>query len=155
MQWLRITLNLVVLVCLLTCSACGSDNPVKSSPTPLPSELVGTRTLTSWTLNGQVQPLGDVFEEQSSVTGTLTINSNRTYTAKEFDVSGNLTYSDSGSFTVSGNHFTLTTNMVNGSPITPETYGGTWEVSGHELLMTMVNGPNTAVMTFTKAPSGP
>jgi len=155
MRWSRTTLNLVVLVCLLACSACGSDDPIKPPLTPLPSELVGTRTLTSWTVNGQAQPLADLFEDQSSAYGTLTINSNRSYSAEEFDVSGNVTYSDSGSLTISGNRFTLTTTMVNGNPIRPETFGGTWDVSGAVLRMTQVSGPDTVVITFTQPPSGP
>jgi len=152
MQLLRITLNLVVLVALLACLACGDDDPVASLPQaqPLPSELVGTWDLTSWFLNDQIQPLADLFNHQSSVSGTMTIDSNRTYSSWELDGSDNVTFSDSGSLTVSGNKFTLTTTMENGSPVPPESSSGTWAVNGDQLMMTLVFDSETAVITFTK-----
>ena len=151
MQWLRVTLNLVVLVCLLACLGCGDDDPAgPPPPAPLPSELVGTWNITSWTLNGQPQPLVDVFEDPSSVSGTSTINSNRTFSSEERDGSGAVTYTDSGTLTVSGNQFTVTITMVNGSPITPESFSGMWAVSGNELTMTLTGGSDPATITFTK-----
>ena len=111
-------------------------------PATLPTELVATWLFASASVDFQATPLATVLEWQATtVKAEITLNQDATSVYQEKDAQDGVTWEETGSFTVSGQDFTLTVTEVNGNPVTPEETRGQWQVSG--------TAPPVLSLTFT------
>jgi hypothetical protein len=136
----------LALLLLAAAVACGGSS---TEPT---TTVSGTFTLR--TINGSPLPQSIYSDPDASLSinsGTLTLGSDRTYTLVEEEhvvVSGSATddvYSESGTFTVSGNNLELTGPLISGSPIH---HHMTW--NGTEIMWTDVFISTTSTYVFSR-----
>jgi hypothetical protein len=151
MRLFRITLCMIVLLSLFAFLGCGEEDSSPVAPSPLPSEFVGTWVYQSVTVNGTQVPLDNALEWQpTTVSAAMTFDSDNNYTYEERDSSGGVSWTESGSVSVSGQTFSLRVTKQNGVPIQPDITIGTVVVNSNQMTATVQDGANTIVSSLTK-----
>jgi hypothetical protein len=147
---LAVTSFLMVALVAFVAVGCSDDDDGVNSNSP--SKVVGTWELTSVTVDGTPANLADVFEwEQNTVGSRVILNSDFTYSAREYDASNNDTYTESGTWEVDDNWLIIWATSENGSPITKtQVLNAQWSVSGNTMTLTALNQGSTIELTATK-----
>ncbi len=130
---------------LATCPGCGNEGSTGNDEDQLPNEIVATWTFQSVTYDGISLRLSDAFSwEAESVACQIIVKADRTYEYREIGGDSSVVFLTSGTFSVSGNRFTIT------PPIGPYISGGTWQVEKSTLTLTISAANHTAVIIATK-----
>ncbi len=152
-RFLRVALFGLVLAGLVLAAGCGDDdNPTGTPAATVSSDLVTIWRITSVTVDGTPQDVGDFFGfSPTAVNFHLTIASDATYVGQELDASGDVVSEESGTAVSSGETLTLTKTAVDGVALpTPEVVAqGTWSVASYHLTFTMVQDGHTVVMIWS------
>ena len=136
---MRTTMVVIVILVLGAFAGCGDDDKGTNgngNGNNIPSELVATWTFESATVNGDSTSLVDII---GSVSARITISAEGSYVFEALDSEGAVQWSETGTFSVSGNGFTLTD--------LPILNKGTWAVSGNQLTLTVDMEDHTVVIT--------
>ncbi|MDH3215437.1 MAG: hypothetical protein OEN01_03990 [Candidatus Krumholzibacteria bacterium] len=150
MKFVRIVLCVALLLTPYAFVGCGEDNgPV--APSPLPTELVASWTYESVTFGGTEVPLHIALDwRPATVTATMTLAADNRYLYEEWDVAGGLTWTETGTVSVSGPNFWIRVTRENGVPVAPDVTSGMWSLNGNEMIATIQEGADTIVTVFTK-----
>jgi hypothetical protein len=137
----------VSLVVVLASCKKDSTNPAGAAPT-----INGTWTIVSATANGQPIDPAEIFNNPGTVSARFTFAANGVFTLEEKDAQGNTLYTESGTFTVTGQNITVSITQANGQPHPqPFSITGTWAVAGNQLTFTFTDQQNnTIILMFTR-----
>lgn len=143
-------LTVLVTGLLLGMSACKKDstNPAGSATT----SINGTWVIASATVNGQPTDPAQIFNYvQGTASARFSFGANGSFTYEERDAQGNVLYSESGTFTVSGQNVTVNITHSNGQPLQqPIVIAGTFAITGNQLTFTTQLQGNNVVLVFTR-----
>lgn len=152
--WRFIMCLFAAALLLFAISACSDDDETTTGTTSgFPTQLVGVFEQTSASVNGASQNLADFYEwDDSTVTALITVYSGGEHIFQEFNSSGSVLYHDSGYFAISGQEMTaIVTTAMDTVLATPDTtFVGTWNLTGSQLVLTMIDAADTIVMGLTK-----
>ena len=138
MKLSKLMLGLIILLPILILHGCGDDDDGVTNSNPIPANLVGTWWFNSATENGEPITYTELNYSDSGVTQSVTFNANGTYSLVEYNDQMDTVYSQSGTFSVSGNQLTITVKVEYGQPVTPpQTSTSTYAVSGDILTITV------------------
>lgn len=134
---------------LLTVSSCKKDS---KNPVGPAVSIHGTWSITSATVNGQPTDPAQIFEfVQGAVSARFTFAANGAFTYEEKNAQGNTLYTETGTFTISGQNVTVNITHANGQQLPqPIVITGTWAVTGNQLTVTTQIQGNTVVVIFTR-----
>ncbi len=143
---------LVILMTLIFVGCSDDEESPTNTTNDFPSQLVGTWAHDSVTVNGTAQSQADFFEwDQDTQRAQTTIHSNSTQKYEEFDAQNSVVWYDEGTLTITGQTIVGQVTSENGQPVTPYTsINGTWNLTGSTLLITIVDGTDTARVYLTK-----
>ena len=151
---MRILAPVVALSMLLFVGCSGDDDnntngPAKSSGI-FPSEVLGSWTYVSVTVNGSAASLSDALEWVSTaVSARLSLIDDGDYAYSELDASDNVVVFEVGTVTVTGNNIVVIAEQDNDGPL-DDTYVGTYSLSngGETLTLTVTIDGDLVVFTL-------
>ncbi len=134
----------------LVLASCKKDstNPAGAATT----SITGTWTITSATVNGQPADPAQIFEYvQGAVSARFIFGANGAFTYEERDAQGNVLYTETGTFSISGQSVTVTITHSNGQPLQqPIVIAGSFVITGNQMTFTTQMQGNTVVLVFTR-----
>jgi len=152
MKSIRITASLSAMLLVVIIAGCGKDDDSTGPDTSIPAELIATWTYQSATINEIPVSLGLALQwHEGTVSARFTISDDGTFVNEELDSDGMLIWTESGTFTVSGNNATITITSNSDGPVNPpDVMSGTWALDGNELTLTTTLEGLTVVIVATK-----
>ena len=153
MKSIRITVGLFAILSVFMVMGCGDDDDSTTGPdVGIPSELIATWTYQSATINEIPVSLGLVLGwDEGTVSARFTVDSDGTFVYEELDSEDVVQWTESGTFTVSGNNATITITSNDDGPVDPpDVMSGTWALDGNELTLTTIMEGLTVVLVATK-----
>ncbi len=154
----RLLVSLALLMAVVAGFQCkkNDSSPTGPSSSAVPSQIVGTWTFQSATLDGSPMDLATILQwESSTVRAQFVMNSNASFTYRELGFNDTLTYSESGTFTVTGQVLALTTTSANGQQVNPP-YVTSWtlSVTGGIMTLSQTVQQKMVVMTLSNGAVG-
>lgn len=152
-----LALSLSLLLCLFLAYGCSDDdddNGVGPINNNIPSELVGTWNWVSTTIDGVPQTFPNISYTDTSQTGSVTFNSNNTWSSAEY-YNSIVVFTQSGTCTNNGHTLTTVRTMIQGVPENPpDTFNMDWVVASNTLILTqmaiMPSDTMVAIATYSK-----
>jgi hypothetical protein len=155
----RLLISLAVLMATVAgfqCKKNDTSSPTGPSSTVIPSQIVGTWTFQSVTMDGSPVDLAAAFAwESSTVRAQMVINSSGNYTYRELGFNDTITYYETGTATVTGQELKLTTTSANGRQINPpDVTSWTCSVTGGIMTLNRTVQQKAVVVTLSSGSSG-
>ena len=133
---------------ILNCSGNEEENPADSQGGPPPTELVGTWTFQSVTVNGSTADLDSVLEwTANAVLARFTIETNGAYVYEEVNSGGGQLKFESGFVYVDGNRIDINILLDDNGAVN-ETSTVTYTLNGNMLTLQEVALGTTIVFTL-------
>ncbi len=147
MKKLRLNFYLLIITSIFFLLACDKDDDPTAPPSSIPQELVGIWTYQSVTINSVPVALGFVLGwHPNTVSARFTVSADESFVYQELDSTGAVTWTESGTFTVSGDSATISiTSNENGPVDPPSVLRGVWALIGDELSLTTIFNGATVV----------
>ncbi len=130
-------MQIIILLFLAIGAGCGGDDDNGTGPTTtIPASLVNLWWYHSATQDGvPISSFAEISFTDTSQIGSLTINSNATWSTTEY-YNSQVVFTRGGTLAVNGDTLKATTTTENGSPVPPEQETPSlWEVTGDTLTL--------------------
>jgi hypothetical protein len=144
----QILIGLLALCAVLAAFGCGTKS-INSSG----GNLEGTWWFSSASIDGTpVSSYSDVANDEDAVDASITFVTDGTWHADEFDDTPTQVFSQSGTYSASGNQLTIVTTMYGGAPENPpDTQTATYSVASDILTITATDDiMGTLIQTWEK-----
>ena len=127
----RSLLLIIMSLSLLVLTGCSSDDapPLAPEESELPAVLIGDNDFLWATINGNAASLAEALDWQPTTAwATFQISTDKTFIYTEWnDGLAEVTWSETGIFTVSGGTFTMTVQVENGKRVKRGAVSGAWD----------------------------
>jgi hypothetical protein len=153
----HLLVSLAVLMAAVAGFQCkkNDSSPTGPSTSTVPSQVVGTWTFQSATLDGSPTDLATILQwESSTVRAQFVMTSNSSFTYRELGFNDSITYYETGTFTLTGQILKMTATSANGQQISPP-YVTSWtlSVTGGTMTLSQTVQQKVVVMTLSSGSS--
>jgi hypothetical protein len=148
----RIQSALIVIMTMFVVVNCGDDDNATGPDNGIPAGLIATWTYQSATISDIPVSLELVLQwHDGTVSARFMVSADGTFINQELDSDDMVIWTESGTFSVSGNNATITITSDSDGPVDPpDIMSGTWALDGNELTLTTTMEGYRVVIVATK-----